>query len=335
MDLIDKIYCGDSRDLINYVPPESMDLVISSPAYFNQREYSSKLEMGQEATVGEYIASLVDFFKSCVRITKDSGSIIFNLGDKYIRENLLLVPYQFAIEATKQCDVNLINNITWAKTNPTPRQYTGRMVQATEPFFHFVKKGCKYKYYHERLAAPTKERLPNPNSRVGKSYYELIEKSKLSSEQKANACKELQKTINKVKSGEIASIRMKITGMHAPAFGGQEGGRTSQMRNKGYTIIEVPGNSLVKDWFTTPVESIRGIGHLAVYPQSIIEKFITLVTDEGDLVCDPFIGSGTTACAAKKLNRHYLGFELSNEYVNIAEKRLRENVSNDRFASQV
>ena len=322
MNLIDKIYCGDSRILINDIPSESVDLVICSPAYFNQREYSSKLEMGQEDTIEEYITSLVDFFKSCVRIVKNNGSIIFNLGDKYINENLLLVPYKFAIEATKQCNVNLINNITWAKSNPTPRQYTKRMVQATEPFFHFTKKGFVYKYYRERLATPTKKRVPNPNSKVGQSYYDLIKKSTLTSEQKEIAYKELKKAIDKVKSGDIASIRMKITGMHAPAFGGQEGGRASQMRNKGYTIIEVPGNSLVKDWLTTPVESIRGIGHLAVYPQSIIEKFIMLVTDEGDLVCDPFMGSGTTACAAKKLNRHYLGFELSKDYVEISKKRL-------------
>jgi DNA modification methylase len=324
MNLINEIHCGDSRTLIKDVPSESVDLVICSPAYFNQREYSSKLEMGQEATVEEYITSLVNFFKSCVRITKSSGSIIFNLGDKYIHENLLLVPYRFAIEATKQCDVNLINNITWAKSNPTPRQFAGRMVQATEPFFHFVKKGFKYKYYRERLAAPTKKREPNPDSKIGQSYYELIENSILSPEQKELARKELQIAINKVKSGEIASMRMKITGIHAPAFGGQEGGRASQMRNKGYTIIEVPGNYLVKDWFASPVESIRGIGHLAIYPQSIIEKFIMLATDEGDLVCDPFMGSGTTACAAKKLNRHYLGFELSKQYVDIAEKRLQE-----------
>jgi len=320
---MNQIYCGDSKTIINDVASESVNLLICSPPYFNQRDYGSKLEIGQENTVEEYIDSLVLFFKSCMRIIKNNGSIIFNLGDKYINENLLLVPFRFAIKVTERCGVNLINNVTWAKSNPTPRQYMGRMVQATEPFFHFVKKGYEYKYYLNRLATPTKELTANPDSKIGQSYYQSIEKSSLSLEQKESAYKELTVAINKVKAGKIAGIRMKINGLHAPAYGGQSGGRATQMKNKGYTIIELHGNSLVKDWFVTPVETIRGIGHLAVYPQSIVEKLILLTTDEGDLVCDPFMGSGTTACAAKKLKRDYLGFELSEEYVKIAKNRLQ------------
>lgn len=64
--------------------------------------------------------------------------------------------------------------------------------------------------------------------------------------------------------------------------------------------------------------------HSAVFPVSLPEWFIKLFTKEGDLVLDPFVGSGTTALAAKMSNRHYLGIEVVPEYVELANTKLHE-----------
>lgn len=64
--------------------------------------------------------------------------------------------------------------------------------------------------------------------------------------------------------------------------------------------------------------------HSAVFPLSLPTWFINLFTQKGDLVLDPFIGSGTTAVAAAKLGRQYLGIEIKSEYCKIARKRLKE-----------
>jgi DNA modification methylase len=64
--------------------------------------------------------------------------------------------------------------------------------------------------------------------------------------------------------------------------------------------------------------------HSAVFPLSLPEWFIKLFTQEGDLVFDPFLGSGTAAIAAKRLGRHYLGIEAVIEYVKLAEKALQK-----------
>lgn len=64
--------------------------------------------------------------------------------------------------------------------------------------------------------------------------------------------------------------------------------------------------------------------HSAVFPLSLPEWFIKVFTKEGDLVLDPFLGSGTTAIAAKSLGRHYLGIEAVVEYVKVAEKALQK-----------
>ena len=62
--------------------------------------------------------------------------------------------------------------------------------------------------------------------------------------------------------------------------------------------------------------------HPAVFPESLIADHITSWSNEGDVVYDPFIGSGTTALVARSLGRNYIGSEISQEYCQIAEKRL-------------
>lgn len=73
--------------------------------------------------------------------------------------------------------------------------------------------------------------------------------------------------------------------------------------------------------FNMPASSLN-IGHPAVYPIGLPEFFIRLMTKEGDVVVDPFLGSGTTALAALKLGRRFLGIERNEEYVRLAEARI-------------
>lgn len=63
--------------------------------------------------------------------------------------------------------------------------------------------------------------------------------------------------------------------------------------------------------------------HGAVFPESMVNKIITNFTDKGDLVYDPFMGTGTTAYVAKQLGRHYIGSEIVEEYVDISQRRLQ------------
>ena len=58
------------------------------------------------------------------------------------------------------------------------------------------------------------------------------------------------------------------------------------------------------------------------FPEEIPRRCIEAFTDEGDLVLDPFMGSGTTAVVAKSMNRHYIGFEISADYCSLAGRRL-------------
>lgn len=71
-----------------------------------------------------------------------------------------------------------------------------------------------------------------------------------------------------------------------------------------------------------PPESAKKVGHPAPFPVELASRVIKLYSYVKDVVLDPFAGSGTTCVAAKALNRHYVGFDISTEYCTLAEKRL-------------
>ena len=75
---------------------------------------------------------------------------------------------------------------------------------------------------------------------------------------------------------------------------------------------------------TFPAESARKVGHPAPFPAELPYRTIQLYTFEGEVVLDPFMGSGQTGIAAIKSNRYYVGYEIDKEYVKLAERRAKE-----------
>ena len=71
--------------------------------------------------------------------------------------------------------------------------------------------------------------------------------------------------------------------------------------------------------------ALRGLNHPAPFHPQLPEWFINWLTDEGDVVLDPFMGGGTTALASKKLNRKYIGFDINPEYIKMTEDRLKKS----------
>lgn len=81
-----------------------------------------------------------------------------------------------------------------------------------------------------------------------------------------------------------------------------------------------------RKWYVSSLntDDKKRYGHPTVKPLDIIKNLVTNSSRGGDIVLDPFIGSGTTAVAAKLLGRHYIGFEIDPEYYKIANKRVQE-----------
>ncbi|NWG01406.1 MAG: site-specific DNA-methyltransferase [Syntrophaceae bacterium] len=81
-----------------------------------------------------------------------------------------------------------------------------------------------------------------------------------------------------------------------------------------------------KSVWTFPAEPATKVGHPAPFPVELPYRLIHLYTFEGEVILDPFIGSGQTAIAAVKTKRHYVGYDINEEYVKLAERRIKEHL---------
>jgi len=77
-------------------------------------------------------------------------------------------------------------------------------------------------------------------------------------------------------------------------------------------------------WSVAPEKFMKDYGHPAMFPEKLAERVIKLFSFKNDVILDPFNGSGTTTKVARNLNRHYIGIDLSKNYVNLALERLKE-----------
>ncbi|ACI19507.1 DNA-methyltransferase [Dictyoglomus thermophilum] len=105
------------------------------------------------------------------------------------------------------------------------------------------------------------------------------------------------------------------------------------LRNRKSTITKEEFLEFTKSVWTFPAESAKKIGHPAPFPIELPYRCIQLYTFEGEVVLDPFMGSGQTAIAALKAKRFYIGYEINKVYVNLANRRIREFLSSQNILS--
>jgi site-specific DNA-methyltransferase (adenine-specific) len=291
---------------------------MTSPPYWRMRQYGQDpREMGNERTVEAYLDRLLVMFRECLRVCKPTGSVVFNLGDKFIDRSYQLVPYRFAIRA-KEC-ANFTNNVIWSKPNPCPLGARRRLVPSHEACFHFTKSSGYY-FNPDALAEDQAEPVVSPI--LGQRYFGMIDESDLSDAEKINAKLALAEVIEDVRLGKCNNFRLKLRGVHALPISGQYGGWKYRIEKFGFCVIRESGTGVLRDVLELQTSKKKGIGHPAPYPVGLPEFFISLLTRTGDVVLDPFVGSGTTAVAAKNFGRHWIGFDLVRQYIDQSSKRV-------------
>lgn len=97
--------------------------------------------------------------------------------------------------------------------------------------------------------------------------------------------------------------------------------------NKKDTISKEDFLEWTKSIWTFPAVSARSIGHPAPFPEELPHRLIQLYTFKGDVVLDPFCGSGTACLAALRDGRHYIGYDIETEYVELANQRIKAHSS--------
>ena len=170
-----EIYNGDVIEVLKTLPDESVDCVVTSPPYFQLRDYGYEGQWGIESTFNEYLDNLINMMTEVKRILKDTGTVWINLGDSYnssanagdkkfgnsefnknrpSREltktpkkqlqklpsnTLLMIPQRFAIRCVDELGFALRNDIIWASTNKMPESVKNRFSKKHEHIFFFVK----------------------------------------------------------------------------------------------------------------------------------------------------------------------------------------------------
>ena len=132
------IHTGDATETLQELPPESVHMVMTSPPYWNLRDYGVDGQLGREKTAVAFVQNLADVFDEVKRVLRPDGSLWLNLGDTYDNKDLQQIPARVALELQDRGWI-LRNRVTWAKPNPMPHSVKDRLNDTTEAMFHFVK----------------------------------------------------------------------------------------------------------------------------------------------------------------------------------------------------
>ena len=292
------IHVGDNLFHLTNIPDNSIDMCVTSPPYYNLRDYKNSGQIGAENTVKDFVENLCKVFDEIHRILKPTGSCWVNIGDTYDKKRLLQVPSRFEIA---MCDRgwHLRNEIIWSKPNPQPISSKDRFWGNHEKFFWFVKDVKKYYFNRDAILVPQAEI----------SIRRMFSKNNMDKRKDFNAS-----------SKEGFAISSNSQDKHY-----------ARMREEMGIDKEFNYEELIKsgkcptrpefDTWNVPSVTYKG-AHFAVYPPELIEKPILSCCPEQGIVIDPFMGSGTTGEGAKLNNRKYIGLELNPEYAILANERI-------------
>ena len=292
------IHIGDNLFHLTNIPDNSVDMCVTSPPYYNLRDYKNSGQIGTENTVKDFVENLCKVFDEIHRILKPTGSCWVNIGDTYDKKRLLQVPSRFEIA---MCDRgwHLRNEIIWSKPNPQPISSKDRFWGNHEKFFWFVKDVKKYYFNRDAILVPQAEI----------SIRRMFSKNNMSKRKDFNASDKEGFAISS-NSQDKHYARMR-----------EEMGIDKEFN---YDELIKSGKCPTRPEFDTwnvPSVTYKG-AHFAVYPPELIEKPILSCCPEQGIVIDPFMGSGTTGEVAKLNNRRYIGLELNPEYAILANERI-------------
>ncbi len=322
---------GDALVVLKDIPSESIDFAMTSPPYWGKREYENG-GIGLEHDYRDFVRDLAAIFSELKRALKPEGSFWLNIGDTYENKGLVGVPWRVAFELTDRQGWILRNSVIWNKVKSGMDNTKDRLGNVHEHIFHFVKQAKGYYYNADAIRSkPREAKIVNGSviSATGVSgvrYKRQIELSTdLTPQQKADAFKELDRTLAEVAAGKISDFRMIIRAQQRATHSDSEkvSGRAKELRDKGFYFLRYhPNGSKPSDvWDIIPEDTQGREAHFAPYPVDLCRLPILATCPEGGLVLDPFCGTGTTLLVARNLGRKSVGIDISRLYLEQAQER--------------
>jgi len=149
---LDCVHLGHAAEVLKSWPDDMVDTIVTSPPYFQQRNYDGNHQIGLEKTPEDYVASLVEVFAQAARVVKPTGTLWLVLGDKYHNGELLGLPWQVAL-ALRQVGWKLRSDVIWHKPNAMPSSVKNRPTTDHEYVF-LLAQGSDYFYDADAIREP-------------------------------------------------------------------------------------------------------------------------------------------------------------------------------------
>ena len=339
---------GDSLRILSDFPESCIDCVITSPPYWQQREYEVDENekdglIGFEKTPQEYIEHLVNIFREIYRVLKPTGSLWLNLGDKYINKNLMGMPWRVALALQSEGWI-LRNDIIWEKMKGS-QPVRDRLRNNHEYIFHFVKKRKGYYYDIDRIRIRSAykpfvddKHTVSATGVTGKKYRkQILESTELTEKERQAALRALDNVLQEIRDGLVVDFRMTIRGYQRTyhSNNGRISGRAKELAQKGFFIIKSYAKGYVPSdvWQIAPEDKVKGRSevHYAVFPPELLEIPLKASCPPNGIVLDPFSGTGSTLIAALELGNRAIGIDISLKYIKLARERILKVLKYQRF----
>jgi len=300
----DTILFGDCRRTLHAFLPKSARMCVTSPPYYGLRDYGGEqYQLGQEQTPEKFIENLVNVFKEVKNVLTDDGTLWVNLGDSY---------YNYRPGKGQTYPKQSVS-----KTNqdlPESSAKRGTKLEGLKEkdligipwMFAFAMRADGW-YLRQDIIWHKPNPMPESvRDRCTKAHEYIF----LFSKQK-----------NYYYDNEAIKEPAKDWGTRDRTQGKYHNPGTGLSPHTGLTKSYEKRNK--RSVWSVTKKPYKG-AHFATYPAELIEPCILAGSEQGDIVLDPFMGSGTTAAVAKSLGRNYIGCELHEEYGDLIQKRIDE-----------
>lgn len=323
--------CGDALPVMKRLPSESIDVVLTSPPYWRQRQYDTD-GIGMESEWPAYVDDLAAVFAQVHRVLKATGSVWLNIGDTYDEKRLVGVPWRVAFALVDRQGWVLRNDVIWNKVKGGPDNARDKLGNVHEYVFHFVKQPRGYFYDVDAIrSTPKKSRVENgavisATGVRGVRYQRQIElSSHLSADEKRAAKAALDDMLLQMAAGALGDFRMIIRGQQRSTHSDSEqvSGRARELRERGFYFLRYhPNGSKPRDvWDILPEDTQKRSLHFAPFPEDLCKIPLAATCPEDGIVLDPFCGTGTANYVAFTLGRKSVGIDVSPKYIRAAQSR--------------
>lgn len=373
-DIKNKIINGDSLEVLKQIPSNSINMVITSPPYWNMRDYENDKQIGNEETFQEYLNNLLDVFNEVYRVLKNDGSCWVNIGDAYSPNNNIGVKKQSLIGIPDRFKLLMIDNgwicrneIIWHKPNAMPSSAKTRFNNDYEKMYFFTKDDLYYfETQYEKAKTNLQKKVGKSNNNSKSKYKNLEQEASVRqgmNKARGNKIIEIRPNLptqnefvnfirNKVNINTICNnieisrtkvehwFRRDVKGFAFPSI--EDWNKIKFLLNDGseeflkfdemLTFVKYETDDINKNidkgrikravW-SINTKPFKG-GHFAPFPLELVETPIKACCPSDGIVMDIFMGSGTVGVEAKKQGKNYIGIELNEQYVEIANERLKD-----------